>query len=57
MWRWAKVGEVSELYKTAMLRRLVHYVAALKTDFILHARGFCTDFSLPVRSGPLRGLC
>ena len=51
------MGEGSELYKTAMLRGLVHNVAVLKTDFILHARGFGTDFSLPVRSGPLRGLC
>ena len=51
------MGEGSEPDKTAMLRRLVHNVAALKNDFILQARDVCTDYSLPERSGPLRGLC
>ena len=51
------MGKGSEPDKTAMLRRLVHNVAALKNDFILQARGFCSDYSLSVRSGPFSGLC
>ena len=31
-------------------------VTVLKNDFVLQARGFCTDYSLPVSSCPLREL-
>ena len=34
---------------------VLHNVPALNYDFVLQGRGFCTDYSLPVSSIPLKG--
>ena len=44
--RWLKVH--------VPIRRSLHNVTALNNDLVLQARGFCTDYLLPVSSCPLR---